>query len=68
MACKQEAEWVSGLVTECCPVLWLDEYAQVIRAHLYLEKGILPHANGWAEQPAVLMALAEIFKSEVGRG
>lgn len=59
---------MSGLVTECCPVLWLDEYAPVVRTHLYLEKGILPHAGGWSEQPAVLMMLAEIFKSEAGRG
>jgi hypothetical protein len=49
-------------------VLWLDEYAQVIRTHLHLEKGILPHSGGWAEQPAVLMQLVETFKSEVGRG
>jgi len=68
LACKQEAEWVNGLVTECCPVLWLEEYAQVVRAHIYLEKGILPHAGGWAEQPAILMQLVEVFKNEAGRG
>ena len=56
---------MSGLVTECCPVLWLDEYAQVVRTHLYQDKGILPHSGGWAEQPAVLMQLAEVFRAEV---
>ena len=30
-----------------------DEYATVVRAHVYLEKGLLPHSGGWAEQPAV---------------
>ena len=59
---------MDGLVTECCPVLWLDEYAQVVRTHLYLGKGILPHAGGWSEQPAVLMLLVEIFKMESRRG
>lgn len=53
------------LVTECCPVLWLEEFDTVVRTHVYLEKGILPHGGGWAEQPAVLMGLAEIFRSNV---
>lgn len=54
-------------MTECCPVLWLDEYVQVVRAHLYLDKGILPHAGGWADQPAALMQLVEIFRGELTR-
>ena len=58
---------MDGLVTECCPVLWIDEFATVIRTHIYLEKGILPHAGGWAEQPAVLMQLAETFKANITR-
>lgn len=67
LACKQQAEWVSGLVTECCPVLWLDDYTQVVRAHQYLDKGILPHSGGWAEQPAVLMQLVDVFGSNISR-
>jgi hypothetical protein len=60
-ACQQRAEWVDGLVTEQCPVLWLDEYGQVVRAHLHLKQGILPHSGGWAEQPGILMQLVEVF-------
>ena len=63
-----EAEWVEGLVTEECPVLWLPEMMQVIHAHRYASQGILPHAGGWADQPAVLMQMVEHFNNEVPRG
>jgi hypothetical protein len=68
LACKHEAEWVDGLVTEECPVLWLQDFLPIIRAHLFMGKGILPHAGGWADQPAVLMQLTEKFSSEVKHG
>lgn len=67
-ACQKEAEWVEGLITEECPVLWLGEFWQVVRTHLYLEKGILPSDGGWSSQPAVLMQLTEIFTQEYKRG
>jgi len=67
-ACRHEAEWVDGMVTEECPVLWIPQLSHVIRGHLFAEKGILPHAGGWADQPAVLMQLIEKFTSEVPRG
>jgi hypothetical protein len=66
-ACKREAEWVDGLITHECPVLWLSEYVSIIRAHMFLQKGALPHTGGWADQPAVLMQLTEKFTSEAGR-
>lgn len=59
---------MDGLITDECPVLWLDEYATVVRAALHLKQGLLPHSGGWAEQPAILMQLAEIFNNEVRRG
>lgn len=59
---------MDGLVTEICPVLWLGEFAQVARAWLWSQKGILPHAGGWADQPAVLMQLVEKFGNEAGHG
>lgn len=64
-ACKHEAEWVDGLITAECPVLWLEDYAVIARAYLYQEKGFLPHAGGWADQPAVLMQLLEKFTNGV---
>lgn len=67
LACKREVEWVDGLVTEECPVLWLQELAHIARAYLFSEKGILPHTGGWADQPGVLMQLVERFSSEVKR-
>lgn len=66
-ACKQEAEWVEGLFTDECPVLWLQDYAQVARSHLFMQKGILPHDGGWADQPAVLMQLTETFSNGVAQ-
>jgi hypothetical protein len=49
-------------------VLWLEELTQVARGHLFMQKGILPHSGGWADQPAVLMQLIERFSNEVGNG
>jgi len=55
------------MITECCPVLWQSEFAQVIHAHVWNDKGVLPHEGGWADQPAVLMGLAGIFSQEVSQ-
>ena len=46
----------------------LEQYAHVARGHMYAQKGILPHAGGCADQPAIMMQLIELFTSEAGRG
>jgi hypothetical protein len=66
--CQHEAEWVDGLTSEQCPVLWLDKYSQVIKAYQYEERGILPHSGGWADQPALMMQMTEAFRLGVNLG
>ena len=59
-------EWVAGEITEC-PSKWFNEYALVFETHSYLDRGVLPHSGGWADQPAKLMMLAGFVASEVVR-
>lgn len=47
-----------------CPSIWHNEYADVFTAFDYLERNILPHSGGWADQPAKLMELVQIVADE----
>jgi len=62
--CYEEAEWVTGHVTDACPVMWINEYAVVFEAYNFMEKGFLPYRGGWAEQPAALMRYISIVNEE----
>jgi len=62
--CWGEAEWISGEITDRCPLMWARDYSVVFTAAHWLERGVLPHAGGWADQPAVLMELAGIVIDE----
>jgi len=58
--CHEKTEWVTGYVTDECPVMWINEYAVVFEAYNFMEKGFLPYRGGWAEQPAILMQYVDI--------
>jgi len=62
--CHTVQEWVEGEETEC-PVLFINEYAEAFKARKMLEKGILPHSGGYAEQPALLMRCVNIINEVV---
>jgi len=46
-------------------VLYLNEYAGAFKARKMLEKGLLPHSGGYAEQPARLMRCVDIINEVV---
>jgi len=62
--CHGEAEWITGEITDRCPLMWAAEFATVFDAARWLDKGVLPHSGGWAEQPAILMQLAQVALDE----
>lgn len=62
--CIEEAEWISGEVTDRCPIMWAQEFGVVFTAAAWLDRGVLPHAGGWADQPALLMSLAQVVLDE----
>jgi len=45
-------------------VQWINEFSQVFIAANHAEKGTLPHAGGWADQPAKLMRFVDIVMAE----
>jgi len=62
--CYGELEWVFGEITDRCPMIWAREYAIVFTAAAWMDRGVLPHSGGWADQPAVLMQLAQVALDE----
>lgn len=59
--CHGDNEWVSGIVTPTCPVKWLIERGELFQAFQWIEKGIMPYAGGYMEQPAALMEAISII-------
>jgi len=63
--CNQEAEWVDGLVTEKCPVVWVPEYTMLFRIYnASRDRAILPYSGGFMDQPAALMSAMDIISAE----
>ena len=62
--CKNPSpvEWVKGVVSETCPITYGEEFSLVMLASVENKKGRLPHAGGWADQPAKLMELMRIYE------
>jgi len=65
--CQGTKEWITDEVTDECPVKWIGELRNGFEAHSWLDKGILPHAGGWADQNADLMRCASIVSEEYNK-
>jgi len=63
--CHGTTEWITGYITDRCPVVYVDEYALAFKAHVWAKRGFLPFSGGWAEQPAKLMEQVSIIMHEV---
>jgi len=59
--CHGEAEWVTGVVTPCCPVMYQAEYSALFTAFLWSKRGCLPFTGGWLEQPAAVIAGLDVI-------
>jgi len=62
--CHGTKEWIDGLVTDSCPVMYVDENAALFRMYLWAERGFMPYRGGWAEQPAGVIAGLDILYKE----
>jgi hypothetical protein len=62
--CSGENEWVEGVISDCCPVVYLSEYSIVFETVRWLERGVLPYSGGWMEQPARLMDMVAVVHDE----
>jgi len=63
LPCDTETEWVDGYIT-ICPVQFYPEVQVAFTASHRLEKGVMPNAGGWADQPAKLMYFTQIVDTE----
>lgn len=68
--CLGEEEWISGQVSDHCPVMDVAEHDIVFQSYIWAKRGFLP--NEWLHQPAYLMdgidtVWAEVEAEEVRR-
>jgi hypothetical protein len=50
---------------ETCPVMHMIEYEHYLVGYRMAERGFLPHAGGWADQPAHWVAALEVVYDAV---
>jgi len=63
--CHGTNEWVDGFETDHCPVMTVNEAGELFLAYTWAERGFLPSAGGWADQPYALMEGINIVYQEV---
>jgi len=62
--CHGTQEWVEGLVTDSCPVMYTVDYSFLFTSFVWVERGLLPFTGGWAEQPTNLIDGLDIIFAE----
>lgn len=55
---------IDGHIETECPVQWYGELDVVFVAADHYNRGMMPHAGGWADQPAKLMRFVTIANGE----
>lgn len=63
--CKENepVEWVNDVISKTCPISHSAEFAAVVHSVTQSKRGHLPHSGGWADQPAVLMQMMDIYEA-----
>ena len=68
--CHGYDEWVSGVFTDRCPVMFIDEYALAFEAYSHIDKS-LPYSGGSLEQPVAMMQaigiIGAIYNEHISR-
>lgn len=63
--CTEEAEYVDGIITDRCPVMWYADCSILFQSFNWMERGFLPFSGGWADQPALFMDALNVVIEEV---
>jgi len=60
--CFGEQEWVSGHVTDRCPVMFQTEYDILFHHYIWAKRGFLPYADrGWFDHPVGIITGLDIM-------
>jgi len=58
--CVGENEWVSEVITDRCPVMYIGDWSMAFDAYRYIDKA-LPYSGGSLEQPIAMMQAIDII-------
>jgi len=61
--CHGTNEWIEGIESDCCPVVYVGECSTVLSAAMWVDRGVLPAGGGYFDQPAHLIDLIDIAMS-----
>jgi len=61
--CHGLDEWVTGYETDCCPVMYVGDFALAFEAHRFIDKA-LPYSGGSLEQPVAMMEAIGIIEAK----
>jgi len=54
--CNETEEWISGVVSDHCPVMDVQEHQLLFDAYIWARRGVFPSGDGgWLNQPARLL-------------